>query len=183
MSRTQKQTTWGAWLGPGLLAAFIAVPLAEIGLFIAIGGRIGVGWTLALIVLTAVLGAWMIRLQGFAVLARAQRALAGGELPVAEVFEGLCLLVAGALLVTPGFLTDFLGGLLLVPPLRALAYRQLRRRLDLRVTPAGPAGPRGPIVDGEFEELTDPPAPDAPGRAPPRDAPTPPPRGGWGRRS
>ena len=76
MRRTQKQTTRGRGLGLILLAALIGVPLIEIALFIQVGGWLGLGPTLILIVLTAVIGAWMLRVQGFAVLARAQRQMA-----------------------------------------------------------------------------------------------------------
>jgi UPF0716 protein FxsA len=183
--RTQKQTAAGPRLGLILLAAFIGVPLLEIALFIEVGGWIGLGPTLALVVLTAVVGAWMMRRQGFAVLMRAQRQLADGVLPVVEVFEGLCLVIAGALLLTPGFFTDALGALLLVPAVRRWLYRQVRRRIEAHVVQgpgdAGhrPAGgrPSGPTIEVEFEEVHE----DRPG-APGNGEDIPPPRGDWGRR-
>ena len=100
------------------LLLLIAVPLAEIGLLIRLGGIIGLGPTLLAVVLTAGLGIWLLRRQGFATLARAQTSLEAGRLPLAEIFDAVCLLLAGALLLTPGFITDGLGGLLLLPPLR-----------------------------------------------------------------
>ena len=106
MRRSQRQTTSRFRLAPILLVAFILVPLAEIALLIQVGGWLGLMPTLALIILTAVIGTWMLRQQGFTVLSRAQRQLEQGVMPVAEVFEGLCLLVAGVLLLTPGFITD-----------------------------------------------------------------------------
>jgi UPF0716 protein FxsA len=180
--RTQKQTAAGPRFGLILLAAFIGVPLLEIALFIKVGGWIGLGPTLALIVLTAVIGAWMIRQQGIGVLMRAQRQLAEGVLPVMEVFEGLCLVIAGALLLTPGFFTDALGAVLLIPAVRSGLYRRLRSRIEAHVVNvAGPpheraAGAPGPIIEAEFEEVDD---PDRSGR---RDQNMPPPRGDWGRR-
>jgi UPF0716 protein FxsA len=183
--RTQKQTAAGARLGLILLAAFIGVPLLEIALFIEVGGWLGLGPTLALVVLTAVLGAWMMRRQGFAVLMRAQRQLADGVLPVVEVFEGLCLVIAGALLLTPGFFTDALGALLLVPAVRRALYRQVRRRIEAHVVqdpsdaaprPAG-GRPPGPTIEVEFEEVGE----DRPG-TPGNGEDIPPPRGDWGRR-
>ena len=99
-----------------LLAAFILVPLIEIAVFIKVGGWIGLWPTLALIVLTAVLGTWQLRAQGIATLARARSQMERGVMPARELFDGLCLLVAGALLLTPGFVTDAMGGLLFVPP-------------------------------------------------------------------
>ena len=199
MRRTQKQTARGRWLGLILLTALIGVPLIEIALFIQVGGWLGLVPTLILIVLTAVVGAWMLRVQGFAVLTRAQRQLAEGVLPVAEVFEGLCLLVAGALLLTPGFLTDAIGALLLVPACRALLYRLAGQRLELRVAAASQAarGPEqpgrvagrqpGPVVDAEFREVASEGKPAAQEPRPSDPTPSgpdmPPPRGDWSRRS
>jgi UPF0716 protein FxsA len=169
MRRSERQTASRLRLAPFLLLAFIAVPLAEIAVLIEVGGRIGVGLTLALIILTAVLGTWMLRHQGFSVLTRAQRQLEQGVMPVAEVFEGLCLLVAGVLLLTPGFLTDAVGALLLVPQVRALLYRQVADYLERHVVSqaSSPREREPPILDAEFEEID------------PDEAP--PPRGGWGR--
>jgi UPF0716 protein FxsA len=177
--RTQKQTAAGPRLGLILLAALIAVPLLEIALFIKVGGWIGLGPTLALIVLSAVIGAWLLRQQGMGVLMRAQRQLAEGSLPVAEVFEGLCLVIAGALLLTPGFFTDAVGALLLIPAVRHVLYRRLRAHIEMHVMAASePASGRapgapGPIIDAEYEQIDD----------PDRGQPDmPPPRGDWGRR-
>lgn len=187
--RTEKQTTLGPRLGLVLLAAFIGVPLLEIALFIKVGGWIGLGPTLALIVLTAVIGAWMLRHQGISVLMRAQRQLAEGSLPVAEVFEGLCLVIAGALLLTPGFFTDAIGALLLVPAVRRALYGQVRARIEAhvvdasgsyRTAPGQEDATRGPTIETEYEEIVD------NGRSTRRDGEDeemPQPRGHWGRRS
>ena len=96
-------------MGILLLAALIGVPLIEIGLFIEIGGFIGLWPTLALVILTAVVGSWQLRLQGLATLARARQQLDRGQLPARELFDGFCLVIAGALLLTPGFMTDAVG--------------------------------------------------------------------------
>ncbi len=114
-----------------LLILFILVPLIEISLFIEIGGRIGVGATVAIVILTAVLGTTLLRQQGLAVFRRAQESLGRGEVPVAEVFDGLCLLVAGAVLLAPGFLTDAIGILLFVAPFRRWLGRALIRRVHV----------------------------------------------------
>jgi UPF0716 protein FxsA len=183
--RTQKQTAAGPRIGLVLLLGLIGLPLLEIALFIEVGGRIGLWPTLALIVLTAVIGLWMLRQQGFAVLMRAQRQLAEGTLPVGEVFEGLCLVIAGALLLAPGFLTDAVGALLLIPAVRRALYRHMRQRFEPHIV-RGPgdsgAGawdrpPRGPTIETEYEEIE-------PGRSgPPGNGKAmPPPRGDWGRR-
>jgi UPF0716 protein FxsA len=183
--RTQKQTAGGPRFGLILLAAFIGVPLLEIALFIEVGGWIGLGPTLALIILTAVIGVWMLRLQGIGVLMRAQRQLTEGSLPVVEVFEGLCLVIAGALLLTPGFFTDATGALLLVPAVRRALYQRLRRHIEAHVTDAsGPSHDRAPprpspTIEAAYEEIEDPERPERPER-PEQDMP--PPRGDWGRR-
>jgi len=110
---------------PVLLAIFFLVPLVEIYLLIQVGGVIGAGWTIFAVVFTAVLGAALVRRQGFATLGRIRANMDAGELPAMELLEGLCLLIAGALLLTPGFFTDALGFLLLTPPLRRWAIQRL----------------------------------------------------------
>ncbi|HEX6141781.1 MAG TPA: FxsA family protein [Geminicoccaceae bacterium] len=163
-----------------LLIAFIGVPLLEIAIFIQVGGIIGLGWTLALVVLTALAGTFLLRQQGFQVLRRAQRQLDTGKVPVAEVFEGVCLLFAGALLLTPGFFTDVVGGLLLLPPVRALLFAQVKSRIEAEVTRrgGGPGGPAGEpeVIDVEFREVE---PGDGPVEGEPK-GPMPPPRGRWG---
>jgi UPF0716 protein FxsA len=132
-----------------LMAAFIIVPLLEIYLLLEVGSRVGVLPTVLLVVGTAVLGAWLVRRQGMSTLAKVQDALNRRELPALPLVEGAMLLLAGALLLTPGFFTDALGFLVLVSPLRERAARWLLARL---ATPAsstgGPPGPR--ILDGEY---------------------------------
>jgi UPF0716 protein FxsA len=166
-----------------LLIGLIVVPLAEIAVLIEVGGWLGVGPTLALIVLTAVVGAWLLRRQGFAALRRAQQQIERGVAPVVEVFDGLCLVIAGILLLAPGLLTDVAGALLLLPPLRTFLYRRVRRRLEEQLqagASASAAGARSqsyqpppgvepdpPVIDAEFEEVE-------PGAMPE-------PRGSWSR--
>ena len=143
-------------IGLILLTGLIVVPLAEIAVLIEVGGWLGLGPTLALIILTAVIGAWMLRRQGVAVLRRAQQQMQQGGMPILKVFEGFCLVIAGALLLTPGFLTDTAGALLLLPPVRAFLYRRVCRRLEEQVAGAPPqdGGPaRAPVIDAEFEEV------------------------------
>lgn len=105
---------------PYLFLIFVVVPLTEIGVFISVGGEIGVGWTLILCVLTAILGGSLVRYQGLHTLGSARARLDTGALPLDELFDGLCIIVAGALLLTPGFVTDTLGFALLVPQFRRL---------------------------------------------------------------
>lgn len=148
-----------------LLAAFIAVPLLEIAVFIQVGGLIGLWPTLALVLLTAAAGTWLLRLQGLATLNRARSQLDRGVLPARELFDGLCLLLAGALLLTPGFVTDTLGLLLFVPALRDLLRNILARRLataETRVWVDGtevrrgpsPGRGRGDVIDADYRDVT-----------------------------
>ncbi len=107
------------------LILFIAVPLAEIATFIVVGQQIGLWPTLATVVVTAIAGTGLLRAQGFAVLQRVGHSLQQNRLPVSEVFHGACLLIAGALLLTPGFLTDAIGFAMFVPALRNYLGRAL----------------------------------------------------------
>ena len=101
-----------------LVAIFFVVPLIEVALFITIGGAIGVAPTILLCIASAVLGAAIVRHQGLQTLARLQDRLRQGELPTDELAEGSAILAAGLLLITPGFFTDAVGFILLVPPAR-----------------------------------------------------------------
>lgn len=112
-----------------ILAAFIGVPILEIAVFIQAGEAFGLWPTLGVVILTAIAGATLLRAQGLVTLARARQSLDRGEIPVEEVFTGLCLLVAGALLLTPGFVTDALGLLLFVPPVRQVIGHLVLTRL------------------------------------------------------
>jgi UPF0716 protein FxsA len=145
---------------PLLFAVFLVVPLLEVWLLVAVGGFIGAGWTIFLVVLTAVIGAALVRAQGMSTLARSRELLRRGELPAAELLEGVTLLVAGALLLTPGFFTDAIGFLLLVPPLRRRIIRSwVLRRLNQRLSrlSAAAAGGRDEkrTLEGEFQRLDD----------------------------
>ena len=104
-----------------LFALFVLVPLVEIYLLIKVGGWIGPVATVLMVVSTAIIGVYLLRLQGFSTLQRVRAALAQGQLPAMEMLEGIVLLIAGALLLTPGFFTDTLGFLALVPGLRSAA--------------------------------------------------------------
>ena len=101
-----------------LLALFIGLPLLEVAVFIQVGGAIGVWPTIAATIATALAGSLLLRAQGLATLMRARAQMDQGQLPAREMFEGVCLVLAGALLLVPGFVTDVIGLLLFVPPLR-----------------------------------------------------------------
>lgn len=107
----------------------IIIPILEITVFIQAGGAIGIGNTVLLIFLTAILGAWLLRTQGLAALRRAQISFTQQVFPLSEAFEGICLVLAGILLLTPGFLTDFIGFGLFFPPLRSVLRNRLRKIL------------------------------------------------------
>jgi UPF0716 protein FxsA len=139
-----------------LFLLLVGLPAAEIALFVVVGGEIGVWATIALVILTAMAGSTLIRRQGLRTLTRAQETLARSELPLEEAFDGICLVAAGALLLTPGFLTDAVGLGLLLPPLRTLIRRPILRRFSVHMTGRrfrAPTGERGPIIDGEFSEV------------------------------
>ena len=138
---------------PLLFLIFLLVPVLEIYLLIEIGSLIGAVWTVTAVVGTAALGAGLVRRQGLAALARFRSATQVGELPAVTIIEGLALLVAGALLLTPGFFTDLVGFLLLTPPLRQfLVSRWLAGRV---VTPVGgtPSGQAPGVLDGESRRI------------------------------
>ncbi|MCB1802887.1 MAG: FxsA family protein [Gammaproteobacteria bacterium] len=115
------------------LVIFVGAPLIELYLLIEVGSVIGALPTIALSLFTAALGGWLVRMQGFAVLFRAQSAMAEREIPAIELLEGAVLLLTGLALLLPGFITDAIGFLLLIPPLRrALIVRWLKSRGTLR---------------------------------------------------
>ena len=134
-----------------LFLLFLTVPLVEIYFLIQVGREIGALSTVLLCILSAALGAILLRIQGILTLLRAREKLRRGELPADNLLEGLILLIAGVLLLTPGFITDVVGFLCLVPSLRSmLALRMLHRafRDDLRR--------RHIVVEGEFREEDNP---------------------------
>ena len=122
-----------------LVLIFIVVPIAELYVIIQVGGAIGVVPTLALLLADALLGAMLLRQQGRAAWVRFNRALAENRLPHKEVFDGVLIIFGGALLVTPGFLTDILGLILLIPPTRALVRRLSSRLVRRRLAMGGGA--------------------------------------------
>jgi len=146
-----------------LLLLFLVIPIVEIYVLLQIGGVLGAVPTVALVVLTAVVGAALMRSQGFRTLARVQNAMAAGEIPAVELIEGAFILVAGALLLTPGFVTDAIGFVFLFPPLRVSIIRAV---LSGQVRAAGggrgpgtggasqPGVRRGNVIDGEIERDT-----------------------------
>ena len=113
-----------------LLLLFVVLPATELVLLIEVGKRVGTGVTLALIVVTGIVGASLARRQGLGVIGIIQRETAAGRLPASSLVDAVIILLAGALLVTPGILTDAFGFLCLVPACRRLVKRELMRRLE-----------------------------------------------------
>lgn len=148
-----------------LILLFLTVPLIEILLFIKVGGAIGALPTILIILTTAIAGGILLRVQGLSVWRRAQSSLNRNEVPVAEVFDGLCLLLAGLLLLTPGFLTDSFGLLLFIPPLRRGIGRGLLRRL---LVPRGPRRRPSTVIEADYFEIKDDDDDGPKGAAPPR---------------
>jgi len=150
-----------------LFLAFLLVPVIEIALFIQVGGAIGMWPTLGIVVLTAILGTWLVRTQGRMAMGQLRSSFSNLNDPTEPLAHGAMILVAGALLLTPGFFTDAVGFALLTPPVRMAVLRYLRARVTVAQFQMGP-GPsqsgfgRGPvppgdgpgsIIEGEFEEV------------------------------
>jgi UPF0716 protein FxsA len=138
-----------------LLLLLIAVPIIEIALFIEVGGWLGLWPTLAIVILTAVIGTMLLRAQGLEALRKLQSSLDRGGDPRGVIAHGAMILVAGVLLLTPGFFTDALGFLLLTPPFRSFVIKQVASRMAVHVqTFAQRREPGGSTIDGEFEDVT-----------------------------
>ncbi|WP_336079693.1 FxsA family protein [Thalassospira sp. CH_XMU1448-2] len=116
-------------MGFYVLAIFVAMPIIEIAVFIQAGELIGLWPTIGIVILTAILGTSLMRAQGLQTLAKAQSQMDQGEMPIGPMFDGICILIAGVLLLTPGFVTDTMGFLLLVPPLRQLVGAKVIMKL------------------------------------------------------
>jgi UPF0716 protein FxsA len=143
---------------PVLLLLFVVVPIAELALIIAVGREIGVGPTVLVLLADAILGSLLARMQGRAAWRRFSETLQAGRQPAREVVDGALVLFGGALLLTPGFLTDIFGILLLLPPTRAVARRMLVRRFAHRMVvsmtaPRRPAPPPDADVEGTAVDL------------------------------
>jgi len=137
-----------------LVAIFIVVPLAELYVILKVGDTIGIWWTILLLVADSLLGSWLLRSQGRAVWRRFNEILAQGRVPHREVVDGVLVIFGGAFLITPGFLTDIVGLLLLLPPTRAIARRMLMRRMGGGAV-AGARPRRDFDVEGSAHEYDD----------------------------
>ncbi len=159
---------------PYLFLLFVLIPILEIALLIQVGSAIGVLATIAIVILTAILGTAMLRQQGLATLQKAQQRMQSGQLPAQQIGEGMLLLVGGALLLTPGFATDAFGFACLIPASRRWMARKLSARTmanaqiftsDGKNSHAGPGEPprpgspgssgsqQGDVIDGDYQRL------------------------------
>ncbi len=154
----------------------LIIPIVEIGVFIAIGDRIGIFYTLMLILVTAVLGSILLRLEGFRVLGQIREQMNAGRMPTKELTNGVMIVIAGILLLTPGFVTDTIGFLLFLPPVRAAIRTFLASRIKINTFGGGagfdndsrfrtgppPDDGDGPVVDldeGAWSHDSDPSSP------------------------
>lgn len=140
-----------------LLFAFILVPLIEIGLFIQVGGAIGLWPTLLIVILTAMAGSYLVRSQGARELANLRTSFGTMRDPSEPLANGAMILFAGALLLTPGFFTDFVGFLLLFPPFRAAAFNWMRSKVKTQsftfTEQRTDRFQETTIIEGEFQDL------------------------------
>jgi UPF0716 protein FxsA len=113
-----------------LAVLFVAMPILELAVLIEVHQSVGFGNTLAIVVLTGVVGAFLARAQGLIVMAQIRRDLAEGVMPAPRLIDGMMILVAGVLLITPGLITDTAGFLLLLPPIRVSIRMWLRRKFE-----------------------------------------------------
>jgi UPF0716 protein FxsA len=150
-----------AWV---VILSIIALPVVEIAIFLKVTDLVGILPTVAGAVLAGFAGVALWRTVGGRTLMRARDALARGEMPVDEVFDGLCILAAGILLLLPGFLSDVVALILLLPPVRLLLRRWMGRRMVVAAGPRmrpGSAEPRGPepgrvetvVIDADYHEI------------------------------
>ena len=138
-----------------LALLFLIVPLAELYVILKVGDTIGIGWTVLLLVADSLLGSWLLRSQGRVVWRRFNEILAQGRVPHREVVDGVLVIFGGAFLITPGFLTDIVGVLLLLPPTRTIVRRMLMRRMGRGAVAAGSRPRRDFDVDGSAREYDD----------------------------
>jgi UPF0716 protein FxsA len=123
-----------------LVAAFLVVPLIELAVIIQVGQLVGVWWTVAALVMVSLAGAWLVRREGTRAWSNFRIALANGRVPTDEVLEGALVLFGGALMLTPGFATDVLGVMLMIPLIRRLVATAIKRRLGARFSVATMSG-------------------------------------------
>jgi len=142
-----------------LFLLFVIVPIIEIMLFIKLGGILGLWNTLGIIVLTAIVGTFLVKTQGLAILSEIQANLSQLKNPIESLAHGALILVAGLLLLTPGFFTDAIGFSLLVPKVRSFLYIWLQKKIKLKAFSSHNVRQKesppqsSTIIDGEYSDL------------------------------
>ncbi len=151
----RRRRGWVKWV---LVAAFVIVPLVEIWTILQVGKVVGAWWTIVLLVLDSIIGAWIIRREGGRAWAALRQATSAGRMPTSELADGALILVGGTLMLTPGFVTDAVGILLILPVTRPIARRMLATVVERRLL-SGPGNGRrpgppadGPVVQGDVVE-------------------------------
>ena len=162
-------------MGPLLILAFIGIPILEIALFIEVGGSIGLWPTIFVMIITAMLGIILIRAQGLSLMQEVQKKILVNQLPVQEMFSGICLLISGVLLLIPGFFTDVLGFFLLIPSFRMVVSKLINKMVSgskkgnfssetknkkdhinrFDIGDLGEHRSTGSVIDGNYEDLTE----------------------------
>lgn len=143
---------------------FAILPLVELFVMIEVGSVIGAGWTILLILLSAMIGVAVMRRQGMAALADLQASMAELRDPARPMAHGALIMLGGALLIVPGFLTDAMGALLLIAPVRTFLMRRMGRRFTVTGTRRQARQPAGRVIDAEYEVVDEPPADRGPRR-------------------
>jgi UPF0716 protein FxsA len=161
---------------PVIPILFLALPFVEIAGFVVVGRQIGVLATLGLVIAAGLLGAMLLRHQGFGIMTRIRGELDAGNDPSRELANGVMVLLAGVLLLIPGFVTDIVGLLLFLPPVRALAWRFLKGRIVVSAAgfggfarPGAGRRARDRTIDLDADEYSHGPRPDSPWRRIDRD--------------
>jgi UPF0716 protein FxsA len=138
-----------------LVALFIIVPIAELAVIIQVGQAIGVWWTIAILIVDSIVGSLLMRSQGRVAWRRFNQAVGTGRIPAREVADGVLVIFGGALLLTPGFISDIAGLLFLLPPTRALIrrvfLREAMRRITVSMANVQVPQPRPPRRDDDIE--------------------------------
>jgi len=140
-----------------LFLVLVGVPIIEIGLFIELGGLLGLWPTLAIVIITAFLGSVLLRTQGLSTLEELRRTAETGQSPAGPMAHGALILAAGLLLLTPGFFTDSIGFLLMVPAIRSLVIRWLVTRAQMKIYASAANSQQAPddIIDADYEVVDD----------------------------
>ena len=144
-----RRTRRRGWVRPVLALAFVVIPLAEIWAILQVGQLVGPWWTIVLLVLDSMVGAWLIKREGGRAWRALREALQGGRMPAREIADGALILIGGTLMLSPGFLLDAVGILLILPFTRPVARRLLTTVVERRLVVVPAAGQFGPGFGGQ----------------------------------